>query len=97
MWKFYIYRDESFHHEFSHLGEMQSIIPDDVKMMALTATATMKTKASIIKLLDMQKPVAIYVPPLKDNIIHAVTKKISISQAFEPFCTLLATMRTKTG
>ena len=46
-----------------------------MSVMALTATATKKAKASIIKLLDMQKPVVIYVPPLKDNIIHAVTKK----------------------
>ena len=29
-----------FRTEFSHLGEVQSLIPDHVKVMALTATAT---------------------------------------------------------
>jgi len=37
------------------LGELRSIIPENVKAMALTATATDTTRTAIIRTLDMQK------------------------------------------
>ena len=92
-----ISRGDSFRREFSHLGEVRSIVPDHVKMMALTATATVTTRASIIRSLDMQKPVLVYVPPLKDNIIYAVADKTPINRAFAPLAKLLAEKRTDTG
>ena len=39
------------------LSELRSVIPENVNVMALTATATVSTKREIIKILDMQKPV----------------------------------------
>ena len=45
---------DRFLREFSHLGEVRSITPEHVSVMALTATATVSTRKEIIKSLDMQ-------------------------------------------
>ncbi len=39
---------EKFRTEFSHLNEVQNIIPETVRVMALTATATTSTRKFII-------------------------------------------------
>ena len=51
------------------------IIPETVRVMALTATATNTTKSFIIKSLSMQSPEVIYIPPIKNNIIYEVLVK----------------------
>ena len=58
--------------EFLHLGEIPSIFPETVRVMALTATATITTQKFIIR---MQSPEVIYIPPIKDNIIYAIIDK----------------------
>ena len=72
---FTLYRGEQFRREFSHLGEIRSIIPECVRVMALTATATKTTRKFIIDSLSMQLPEIIYVPPVKNNIIYVVLDK----------------------
>lgn len=69
------YRGEKFRTEFSHLNEVRSIVPDTVRVMALTATATKTTRNFIIKSLSMQEPEIVYVPPDKDNILYTVLDK----------------------
>jgi len=65
--------------------------------MALTATATNTTRASVIRTLNMQKPTVISVPPVKDNIIYAVAEKSSINRAFIPLAEGLREKRTEMG
>ena len=48
----FIIRGEKFRTEFSHLGEMHSIIPETARVMALTATATITAQKSIIRSLS---------------------------------------------
>ena len=64
--------------EFLHLGEISSIFPETVRVMALTATATITTQKNIIRSLSMQSPEVIYIPPIKDNILYAVIDKPKI-------------------
>ena len=64
----FIIRGEKFRTEFSHLGEMCTIIPETVRVMALTAKATITAQKFIIRSLSMQSPEVIYIPPIKDNI-----------------------------
>lgn len=71
----FVYRGEKFRTEFSHLDEVRSIIPKNVNVMALTATATRSTRKMIIKSLCMQSPEVIYIPPVKGNIIYDVIDK----------------------
>lgn len=91
------YRGSSFRPEFSRLGEIRSIIPENVNVMALTATATKTTRTSIIKILDMQTPTVVSVHPCKDNIMYYVREKSSISSSFSPICDKLACKRTAMG
>ena len=73
---------------------MRSIIPENVNVMALTATATKSTRHEIIKSLDMQKPVIVSVPPVKDN---CVSDKSTITFSLGPICDRLAHQRTEMG
>lgn len=76
---------------------MRSILPENAKIMALTATATKTTRASIIKSLDMQHPMVLSVPPVKDNIVYSVAEKSSINLAFDPLAKQLAEQRMDMG
>ena len=86
-------RGDSFHREFSRLGELRSIIPEHVNVMALqlTATATVSTRKEIV---DMQDPVIVSVSPMKGNIHYCVARKTTISEAFRSICEKLARQRT---
>ena len=74
--------------EFSHLGEIRSIIPLNVHVMALTATATLSTRHYIMDTLSMktENTHIVYVSPEKDNIVYYVADKPSggIPEAFGP-------------
>ena len=74
----FIIRVEKFSTEFSHLRDMRSIIPETVRVMALTAKATITAQKFIIRSLSMQSPEVIYIPPIKDNILYAVVDKPKI-------------------
>ena len=65
--------------------------------MALTATATNNTRASVIKSLSMQKPTVVLVPPIKDNIVYTVAEKSSVNRAFIPLAEGLREKRTNMG
>lgn len=53
--------------------------------MALTATASLSTRRSVVKSLSMQKPVIIYLAPVRDNIKFIVANKPEgIPVAFKP-------------
>ena len=71
---FYGYRGDSFCCEFFRLGEVRSIIPEYVNVMALTATTSVSTRKEIIKSLDMQNPVVVSVSPMKENILLCIEK-----------------------
>ena len=65
-------RGDNFRQEFSRLGEVRSLIPKGVKVMALTATATQATRKSICKSLGLVKPVIVSASPDKPNIKYSV-------------------------
>ena len=81
--------------EFSHLGEIRSIVPRDIHLMALTATATLSTRKYIIGNLSMQDPAIVYSPPVKKNITYFVRDKPKegIPAAFNPIVERLITQR----
>ena len=62
------HRGDSFRPEFSRIGDIWSIIPSEVRIMA---TAT--TRKVVIRRLCMEDPVCI--PPTKANITYLVMEK----------------------
>ena len=78
-----LYRD-SFREDFARLGELRSILPPNVHVMALTTTATCTQRSSIIKTLGMVDPFILSRSPHKENIYLAVTDFTSIEESFSP-------------
>ena len=77
-------RGEYFRREFSNLGQVRSLIPSTVNIMALTATATKTTRNKIIAILGMLSPKVVSVSPEKSNITYWVRQKSSIEEVFTP-------------
>ncbi|XP_052058943.1 uncharacterized protein LOC127699228 [Mytilus californianus] len=65
-----------FRQEYSRLGELRSICPDDVTFVALTATATKSIRTQILKKLDMieKEVTTVYQLPDRQNIMYTVKK-----------------------
>ena len=80
----FMYRGDTFRHEFSRLREVRSLIPTGVNMIALTATASKSLQQSVIQTLGMRQPFVLSVSPHKPNITLAVTQFKSIEHDFEP-------------
>lgn len=70
--------------EFARLGEVRSLIPQHVHVMALTDTATKTTRKVVIKRLNMKCPIIISVTPDKPNIVYQVTQKTSMDNVVTP-------------
>ena len=87
------HRGDDFRVEFSHLGEVRSLIPQKIKIMALTATATITLRSEICHVLGMKDPHVVTVSPDKSNVILRVSQFESIEHTFEPIIQKLKTER----
>ena len=70
--KLTVYRGETFRGALLHLGEIRSILPEGVPIMALTATATKTLQMKVSRILGMHGPTVISISPCKKNILYAV-------------------------
>lgn len=61
-------RGDSFREAFARIGELRSIIPDDVHIIALTATATMETFHVVKSRLSLIDPVIVAMSPDRPNL-----------------------------
>ena len=68
----FFFRGESFRREFSNIGEVRSLVPQKVRFMALTATATVNTQKAICKTLGMKNAAVIRDSPNKPNVKYLV-------------------------
>ena len=79
------YRGETFRKEFAKLGDVRSLIPESVRVMALTATATKSTRRAVIKQLKTIQPKIVSVSPNKPNIKYSVLMNThSLEETFAP-------------
>ena len=76
--------------ELARLGEIRSILPSGVNVMALTATATTALRTTVMKILSMKQPAVVSVSPDKNNIKYVVAPFESIEESFAPIATKLA-------
>ena len=79
-------RGDSFRTTFAELGQLRSIVPENVHVMALTATATKDTLEVVISRLSLKNPVIIGLPPNRDNTMF----RIKSLPTLEKFCMTLA-------
>ena len=78
------YRGETFRKDFARIGELRSIIPDGVNIMALTATASNSLRNGIMKTLGMRNAHVISISPNKRNIKYSVLNLETIDESFGP-------------
>lgn len=71
---------DKFRPAFSKIGELQSIIPDYVHMLALTATATKDTVQVVCSRLSLVDSVVIALPMDRSNLMLTVKEKPTIEE-----------------
>lgn len=84
-------RGDTFRREFSNLGEVRSLLSQDVNVMALTATATKTSRKEICRVLGMRWSVVVAESPNKSNIKYSVLPKSSTFE--ETFAPLMEEVR----
>ena len=77
-------RGETFREALLSVGEVRSLLPQGVHMMALTATATKTLQRKVAKILGMHLPKVIPVSPCKSNLMYSVVTHTSIRRTFMP-------------
>ena len=88
-------RGDTFREVLLRVGEIRSLLPIGTPVMALTATATVRSRLKISDLLGIS-PSVIAVSPCKDNMIYAVADFESIPVTFLPLLKRLEKERIKT-
>lgn len=94
---FLYHRGDNFRKEVSHIGELRSVLPKHVRMMALTATATKTLHDAVVKTLGMDNLVVVSESPDKPNIVFSVLEFQSMETTFEPLIEKLRIERTSMG
>jgi len=88
-------RGDEFHLAFSQIGNLRSIIPDKVHILALTGTATSEVHNSVIKRLSLKDPVGIGLSPSHVNIKYCVEPLLSVQHLCELFAEHICTNCTE--
>ena len=68
----FFYRGDNFRVAFSHIGDLRSILPDDVRILALTATSTTEILKAVKTRLSLDDPPVIGVSPNRANIKYYI-------------------------
>lgn len=65
------------------IGEVRSLIPSSVCVMALTARATIALQHDIQQILGMKSPAVVALSPSKANIMFVVKSHDTVTEAFQ--------------
>lgn len=85
---------DDFRKAFAEIGQLCSLIPSHVNIIALTATATHHTFHVVSERLSMKDPVVVGLSPYNDNIFYTVKDKIDVDILSEMLCDELKKTRT---
>ena len=94
VWYVFLYIKGETFREILHLGEIWSLLPDSVHVMALTATITKSVRLELEKFLEMRDAVSVVLNPCKSNIMIFVSEYRSIPKTFAPLLYKLRNERT---
>ena len=71
---------DQFRRSFARIGDLRSLLPKNVNVTALTATATVETLDVVIQRLSMHNVYLVAMPPCQNNIFFAL--KLDLDTAF---------------
>ena len=63
-----------FRKEYAEIGEIRSLVPPGIHVMALTATASSSTRKAVIRILGMKNVAIVNQPAVKSNICFHVSQ-----------------------
>ena len=90
----YLIRGEDFRVAFNHIGDLRSIVPPKVHIIALTATATSEVFRTVTSKLCLEDPIVIGVTPNIENIKYSIEPQPKIEVLCELFAENLHHVRT---
>ena len=90
----FYFRGDTFRTVLERIGEVRSILPHGINVMALTATATKTVRYSVSKIIGMRNPFVLAIPPCKSNIMYSVGAFVSVEATFKPIAERLKSERT---
>ena len=82
-------RGDTFRLILKRIGELHSLVPASVNVMALTATAMTKDRQSISKTLRLRDPFILSKCPVNHNLRYSVGRFTSIPETFNVFANRL--------
>ena len=85
-----MHRGDTFRIVMAKLGDLRSLVPSSVQMMALTATATNSDRVAISRTLGLRCPFVLARSPAKANISYSVGEFVNVPTTFEQFAEKLA-------
>ncbi len=77
-------RGETFRKLLLRIGEIRSMLPSNVNIMALTATATTKLRRDVSRTIGMRNELVVSKPPSKPNTMYVVTHFSTVEETFLP-------------
>jgi len=77
-------RGDTFRSDMLRLGEICSIVAEDVRFMVMTATASKELRMKVSSTIGLINPKLIAISPCKSNISYNVSNFASISENFGP-------------
>ena len=84
---------DEFRTVYSEIGNLRSLIPNSVHILAVTATATTETFHVVSKRLSMDHPYLVALPPIRDNIPYTILAKVDIDELTTSLCEEFAEKR----
>ena len=75
---------ETFRKLLLRIGEIRSLLPDQARIMALTATATEKLRKTASSIIGLRDEVVVSKSPCKNNIMYVVVESTAIEEVFMP-------------
>ena len=92
----YFSRGQSFRKVFHEIGNLRSLLPKCVNVMALTATVTKETLRCVVERLSLESPKIIGLPPNRENIKFVLKPSITKKDFALSLASELLTFRVQT-
>lgn len=84
---------DDFQITFALIGELRSLIPSGVNIIALTATATLETLNVVTQRLSLVNPVLVALPAYRENIAYRVHTKTDVESFTTSLCSEISSRR----
>ncbi len=89
-------RGDTFRTSLRRIGEVRSLLPGGMNIMALTATAVKTLRVTVSRTIGLQNPFVISLCPCQRNLVYAVGKfNSTVDSCLEPVICRLKDKRSK--